>query len=525
MIVVVLSVSECGRLENQEAVYKRLVMIDDMIENFPGVALDSLKAVDSSELSALNRGYYGLLVTIAKDKNLIVFDNDSTISAAVALYSKSKDPYNYTRALLYGGIVKYRINVQDTMVYASIKEAERIADIINLENKPLRAMIYSYLGIVNGLKKNFQEAIEYYKLSASYYKDMGNLDNYVIMMCDVAWAEMAMGLADDAIKVIDLVSPIDSISINTKLYIDNAYIGYYSMIGDHWAALDYSKKSMIVGNNAGIELDKNGLIYSISKHYASLNMLDSAFVYCQMLNKLLETRENAIGEDIYYRHISNVYRLVGNNEEGFDFLVKAYTSLRRSISEQSSKRVLELEKQYDLSEKDLQLEREKSKVIVQQWVMLMLITITIFGSLIIYLRIRLNKKELQMVEARIKNKDLINELLKISSRTLPSMLDEISSLSESLRTRSDRLSNEFKYALNGLKMRYRDEIYLFVENKLSVIEAPMIKHEDFLHLNSTEKLVLFLLNQDYTIKEVAYILNTTESSVRAQKSRLKRFFL
>jgi|GEM_PF-4237115 hypothetical protein len=517
-----LSVYGCGRSESQEAFYKRLMSIDNMIESSPEAAMDSLKAINRSEFSGLNSGYYGLLETITKDKNHILFDNDSTITAVVAWYSKSKDSYNYTRALLYNGIVKHRINEQDTLAYTLIKEAEKIADINNVKNRPLRAMIYSYLGIINGLKKNFQEAIAYYNLSASYYKDMGNLDNYVIVMCDIVWAEMAMGRAEEAIKVIDSMSMIDSLSLNTKLCIYNAYAGYYSLIGDYRAALNYTKKRIISSNNAEI---MNGLVYSISRYYINLNMLDSALVYCQMLDRLLETKENNTEEEAYYRHISNVYKLAGNNEKGFDFLVKAYMSLRRSTSERSAKRVLELEKQYDLSEKDLQLERERNKIIIQQWVMLMLITITIFGSLVISMRIRLNKKELQMVEARMRNKDLINELLKISSKTLPNMLDEISSLSESLRSRSDRLSNEFKYALNRLKMRYRDEIYSFVEDKFSKIETPKIKQDEFLQLNSTEKLVLFLLYQDYTIKEVAHILNTTESSVRAQKSRLKKYFL
>jgi len=384
--------------------------------------------------------------------------------------------------------------------------------------------MYCYLGIINASKKNYQEAIDYYNLSANYYRDLGNLDNYVIVMCDIAWAEMAMGRANEAIELINSAAQIDPLSFDAELYIDNAYTGYYSRIGDYKAALSYTKKRMSLSNNAEIELDRKGLVYSISKYYINMNMLDSALVYCEILNNSLDPEGNDIGEDAYYRHISNVYKLVGNEEKAFDFLVRAYMSLRQSTSEQSAKRVLELEKQYDLSKKDLQLEIERNKIIIQRWIILMFITITIFGSIIIYMRIRLDKKEMQMVEARMRNKDLINELLKISSRTLPNMLDEISSLSESLRSRSDRLSNEFKYALNGLKMRYRDEIYSFIENKLSTIESPIIEREEFLQLNSTEKLVMFLLNQEYTIKEVAYILNTTESSVRAQKSRIKKYF-
>ena len=522
-LILTLLIYACEYSEGRKAIFKRLELVDNIMDRFPMAALDSLKAINPAELSGLNRSYYGLLETIVKDKNHIIFDNDSIITEAVAWYSDSKDYFNYARALLYKGIVKHRINVQDTLAYTSIKDAERVSDINGLKDMSLRALMYYYLGIINASKKNLPEAIEYYGLSASYYKEIDNTDNYVIVMCDIAWAEMAMERTEEAFKTIDSIAETDSLSSKTRIHIDNAYAGYYSRVKNYRAALDYTKKQMDLGN-IGIEIDRIGLAYSISKYYVNLNMLDSALVYCEILDNTLDVEENDIGEDAYYRHISSVYKLAGDNEKAFDFLVKAYLSLRKSTSERSAKRVLELEKQYDLSEKDLQLERERNKVIIQQWIMLMFITIAIFGSHIIYMRIRLNKKELQMVEARMRNKDLINELLKISSRTFPNMLDEISTLSESLRSRSDRLSNEFKYALNGLKMRYRDEIYTFVEDKFPAIEAPMIEREEFLQLNSTEKLVLFLLNQNYTTKEVAYILNTTESSVRAQKSRLKRYF-
>ena len=521
----VLSVCTCVNYQDKELAFKKLKYLESIMDVSPEIVLDSLAAIDPARLSAPNKSYYGLLETIAKDKSHAVFENDSTISTAVEWYSGGKDHYNYARALLYKGIVKYRIDVQDTLAYVSIKEAERVLGINGLENKLLQAMIYCYLGMINASKKNFKEAIEYYNLSASYYREMRSIDNYVIVMCDLAWAEMAIGRSDDAIKTIDIVASIDSLSPGVELYINNAYVGYYSNVENYRSALDYIKRRMSLGRDAGIVIDERGAAYSISRYYIKLNMLDSALVYCEILNNSLKDGERDVMEDTYYRHISSIYKLAKKEEKAFEFLAEAYYSLRKSTSERSAQRILELEKQYDLSEKDLQLEKEKNKVIIQQWIMLMFITIVTFMAAIIYMRIRLNKKEQLMAETKMRNKDLMNELLMISSRTLPNMLDEISTLSESLRSRSDRLSNEFKYALNGLKARYKDEIYTFVEKKLSAIDPPMIAREEFLQLNSTEKLVLFLLNQNYTTKEVAYILNTTESSVRSQKSRLKRYFI
>lgn len=121
-----LFILSCNREEDRD-VMSKLSRWDLQLNDNPYSIMDSLEAIDVSNISQSERAYYNLLLTIARDKTYYDFTNDSLISKSEEYYNSNKiNNNNHVRALMYQGIVRTRMGVKDSTSYLPLRRAETI---------------------------------------------------------------------------------------------------------------------------------------------------------------------------------------------------------------------------------------------------------------------------------------------------------------------------------------------------------------------------------------------------------------
>ncbi len=321
----------------------------------PAVVLDSLKKFQTYRLSSENEAYYNLLTTIAEDKNYMNFTSDSVISLALDYYKGSKDYYNIARSLMYKGIVRYTINMKDTLAIDLFRDAEQIFDKQKISDNHLLGMIYSYLGKLNKADRNFKEAESYFQKSADVNKKSGNTFNYIISIIDIIWAKINLRDYSGIPHYIGIIDKIDSIPNVLKKNVFNVKSVYYASIGDFKKAIEFTVKNMKVSSDVA---SRDNQYYGLSAYYAQINQLDSAVYYAE---KSINAVSDTVASSNYhiYKHLADMYKLKGNYQKASDTYFKAYEFHQKYLNEVSSKRILELEKKYDLTLKDAEIVKER----------------------------------------------------------------------------------------------------------------------------------------------------------------------
>ncbi|MDD3080474.1 MAG: hypothetical protein PHH37_15415 [Paludibacter sp.] len=161
--IILVYFSSCKQ-ELNNADYKRITRIDSLLTSQPDAVLDSLKLINLNQLSHYNKAYCQLLEVIAKDKTYFNFTTDSLINLTVdELFSyKTKHPESYVRALIYQGIVRYRMKINDSTAYQPLKEALRILHEMASPDLRSRYLCLYYLGEIHDKNNNIKLAKNYY---------------------------------------------------------------------------------------------------------------------------------------------------------------------------------------------------------------------------------------------------------------------------------------------------------------------------------------------------------------------------
>lgn len=504
---------------------KRLVFADSLLQSDPKRALDSLQNFRNTLFSSENKAYYYLLLTIANDKN-DVLDDDSLISVSIDFYKDKRDYYNYARSLTYKAIIRYINNNRDTSSFELFKTAEKIYVENDIKDKRLLGNIYTYIGRINKADGNFELAQDYFLKALNFYKTNNNIDNYIISIIDIIWIKINLKDYKNIPPYIKLLEETDNIPQYFLRNLYNTYAVYYASILDYNKAIDFTRKNIALNTQNCVEPNQ---CYSLSAYYLKLGQLDSSIHYAE--RSIMSIKDSIASNNYhYYKHLADMYRIGGNYKSASDYYFKAYQFHQRYLEEVSSKKILELEKRYNVQAKDLQLSISDEK---NRFLKLVVIGISITSILLLvifWFRVKISRKELeirrhkeeikaQIAESKLKKQRVINNLMKISTALLPEITNDYLKIANNKYS----LSPELYEDLIKLNKRYNNE---YRKNINSVINSELIEILDYLplefveQLSTNEKLVLFLTEEGYSTSQIAEILNNTANSVRTSKMRL-----
>ena len=174
--------------------WEKICDIENYIESRPDSALTVLEAIDVKKLSSdEERAKYSLYMSMALDKNYIDKTDFDVLQPAIDYYEDHGSATDKLRTFYYQGrIYCNKGNAEDAM--------ECLIKSINLgiHSNDLRtkARNYTAQGTLYYLYYNWEKIIECSLYACDFYKELGDVDNYVTMLCRVSEGYRLIGNHD-----------------------------------------------------------------------------------------------------------------------------------------------------------------------------------------------------------------------------------------------------------------------------------------------------------------------------------------
>ncbi|MDY0388432.1 MAG: LuxR C-terminal-related transcriptional regulator [Bacteroidales bacterium] len=509
----------CNTAIRQHAMQARLANLDSLVNHVPRVVLDSLEQMDVSGCPGEVQSYYNLLLTIARDKSYVDFTDDSIISLAAEWYRNGKDPENLARSLIYLGIVRYGLNPMDTLPYLHLKEAEDVMKVHALEDPQLQVLLYGYLGDINLRNRNYPESEVCYEKGLEAGKKAGNHRNYVLAYINLFYAKIYVGKTEEAENIVLQINAMDSIPDELIPSVKKVNAFFYQTGPTFKEAIIHSVNDSLKGM---YDTDKPGVLFNISQFYMKLNRLDSAVIYGEAcLNAIVDSIN--LDNYLYYKHLANLYALTGEYKESSKNYKKALESFNTYHTVVNEKRILELEKKYNIAAAQQALLKEKLKqraYIIFSVILLAIVIVSIIG-LFYWKHTAVQSKQLEIVKQQ--KIDQLNFFLGVFNNTagiFPVLLEEIYRLAHKSRQSCPEMYNDLIACLYKVKKDYKSSFSATTQQDFlkEIFNSEGLQ----IQVSDREKIIYALSESGFTNELIAGLLNVSEDNIRSSVSKIKR---
>ncbi len=514
---------------------------DKILYEKPKEVLDSLETRSHQELSKKNRAYYSLLITIARNKSDITEKDDSTISFAVDWYIRGKDYKNICRSLLYRGIVINKINYRDSLLYYNLKEAEKIFYKRHVEDSDFESQIYTALGrtyLVNKIYSPGEITIDRtYKIPEEYFIKSIKLNNRLNNQKEVQKAKLELfnihiqqKRDKEALDILNSFGNPDSLPQDIKFGLYKAYESYYSYSGlrDLKKSTEYLKKIIDIRKSTNkSELSISFFYGRIASNFLKAGKPDSTLLYYKLALKSAEENDEKTFF-AYYIQMAKTFASIGDYKSAYENSKKAmadYTSTITKTDNKALKKTREdLNKMTSLQAKE---ERENNILLILLLVLLISFSWIIFISRknrMVALKEQINcQNNIAILDDELKKTKFINLLHETLVGALPKLIDDVNKQANRSRKFSSELSDDLNDSINSVRSHTKSNLSVITHSKAFLIANPNVKH--LFSLSDMEIIILVLFDLKFSSKEIADLLNTTQSSVRAIKARIKEKIL
>jgi len=359
----------------------------------PEVVLDSLSGVlleykDKNEYSA----YSSLLYSIAFEQKYGILKIDSIIAKSAQWYERGDDYYNICRTKLYSSIALYSLNRVDSNAYRIIKEAESLFEKSYNDDNHIGTTLYLYLGRMNRARSQADVAEEYLKKSL----ELSNLANYRIGVLNSSLELFTFYLSykrySEALSSIACFGDEEQLPPYIEYNLYNSLFNYYVAKKDTKIAIEYLKKILNITNTEELDINYPKIYYQLALQYKRIEQPDSTLHYGVLSVNSIKDSNNT-DSHFYYRYLGDIYASTGDLQSSTSFYKKAYHSYINAYTKLSRNRVLEIERKYDVDQKNLQIASlEKERVIFVNFIFLLIAVLIIAISLYAIKKRRMQKK-------------------------------------------------------------------------------------------------------------------------------------
>ncbi len=182
-----------------EAVKKRLMSVESIMEEHPDSALSVLRSMDSVAVNQTKETQvlHALLMSQAFDKNFIDVKDDSLISIAVRYYEESEDLHHRMMSHYYRGRVLCNAEKYPQSIVCTFKaydEAKKLGDHYWI------GMTAKHLSNIYSQTYSYTESLDYAKKALSHFQKTNHQKHINWLHWHLAVAYRNCGLWDDCIR-------------------------------------------------------------------------------------------------------------------------------------------------------------------------------------------------------------------------------------------------------------------------------------------------------------------------------------
>ena len=196
VIIIVLCTLMCScQLRDIEQI---LSTAERQLTTAPDSALTTIRSVKwYSVLKPERRARYGLIHSIALDKNYIDVTSDSLIRFSTRYYDYKGSPEQGMRAYYYLGRVQEN-NREYLPATLSLLDAAQYADAV--DDNYLKGLLFSRLGIIYRHYYNYEKAYEYFERSYNCYKAAGLKKHQAYLLYEMGFTLHCMNKYSNSIE-------------------------------------------------------------------------------------------------------------------------------------------------------------------------------------------------------------------------------------------------------------------------------------------------------------------------------------
>ena len=512
---------------NNESHLEQLKALDNIIEDYPTRVLDSLKTIETEKLSKRERAYYHLLFACATDKNYTYMRSDSTLQIAAVYFSDNKDYYNLSRTQYY--LAKYLNYIKDPEgAFHALKDAETNFERSNSKDTHIAGQIYYWLGTIQEKQLNYPEAQSYYEKSLNIFSQNNDTLSIVHSLKQLAQIhinqkdyQIAEKLLDQSLEFINSISNQSSKRvIEIKVIILNTQNYYYRKIEDHKNALAIGKQCIATLKKANQNIN-SGYYWGLVTSYIKCDQPDSAKYYGQQMIEAAQQENNLFNQINSYKLLFKLEEDQGNYKEACALRDK-YNELKDEYDKSSkSKALVELEKKYNLAEKEKEVLQIKNKNL---WLYLTVLIIAFSASIILlyysWIHRRLKEKYRELSEKVNKTKwgFAISKALIADNHSAYEELERLLNRHK-INLENPKLYDEFQNLAKSQKTDYSSRLFSTLVN----IDPNFIKQFQELapDLTSEEVMLAAMLRHEWSMKDISEVFRLSVDATRKRRNRLE----
>lgn len=528
LLILSLFCCSCKREANKEDAL-RLKKLDLALISDPERVRDSLDKIKVAALDEANSAYYWLLRSVTNERCGIVEKEDSMIIISEKHFKDRKDYMNFCRSVLYKGVIRYNQYKQDTLTAAFFTNAGNLMLRYGVTDPVTKATLYKYLGKLKRANGELVYAEEYLRKSRELSEEIK--DSLEIRKLDLELFYVNLSQKDYSQALASIANYIDADTTNPlKAYeLNEAVSQFFIERGEFDLAIVYLRNMLeMSGKIEGGAIDRSQLYHRISLYYRNKNMLDSAISYSRLSLAALNGNASTNGH-LYYNYIAGLYEANGDMAEAVENYKKAYESHIYTYSNYTSKNVSRIESLYETSmkEADLQNERNSKKYLILLAVMIIGVLTSITFLLIKRVRNFRNeshkaKIEIIKAENEVNKMKFVNDLNEMSTGLLNQLMRSVSIEADRSRAGASDTADKLVQCIANTKKSSKELIAEIVQNNF-ISNYPNLQYLS--NLSDFEKVIFVLLDNGYTIRQIATLLDRTQSCISGEKSKIKEKIL
>jgi hypothetical protein len=336
--------------------------------------------------------------------------------------------------------------------------------------------------------------------------------------------------ADD---IFNDLEELENLSPELQFDIVNAKAGFNLKMRKYNKALEGYKKLDSLATRVIEKPRLSNVYYSMFYAYRGLGAMDSALVYAQKAVKSIENSD--LKYDNYYMYIdfADIALSQGKNKVAAINYKKAFEELRNSTNEKAKKRILELEKQYDLSQARVETLKQRQKF--QRFLFIAGALFLALAFVFLIYHLNLKKSRLELENERIlresAEKEAAGTILQNQQREhLLKFYKLITHREMVTQERFDLLSQKYIKQAPGAYDDLQSELITLREEFSGMMNDLMnddlfysnLKLPEGLQLTNSEKVILFLMYYNMPSTEISTVLGISTNNFRVRKSNLKK---
>lgn len=528
VIILTLFFFSCKREVNRDDA-NRLKKLDMALISDPYRVRDSLDKIKVAALDEANSAYYWLLSAVTNERCGVVEKEDSMIITSEKHFKDRKDYMNFCRSVLYKGVIRYNQYKQDTLTATFFSNVGNLMLRYRVNDPATKATLYKYLGKLKRANGEFANAAEYLRKSRQLSEEIN--DSLEVRRLDLELFYVNLAQKDYSQALANIAHYIDSDTTNPlKAYELNEAISQFFIKREEFdIAIVYLRNMLEMSGRIGKGvIDRSQLYHRISLYYRNKNMLDTAISYSRRSLAALNGNASTNGH-VYYNYIAGLYEAKGDLTNAIDNYKKAYESHKYTYSNYTSKNVSRIESLYETSVKEADLQNERNNR--KYFTLLGIMIIGVLTSITLLLRKRvknfrdeshLAKKEIRKAENEVSKMKFVNELNEMSIGLLNQLMRSVSIEADRSRAGASDTADRLVQCISQTKKSSKERIAEIVQNNF-ISDYPNLQYLS--NLTDFEKVVFVLLDNGYSIREVAALLDRTQSCISGEKSKIKEKIL